>query len=128
MRESGGKIRIGAIAMLGAAAFAIVAVATLSISHAQLATAPWPMFHYNLAHTGLSPYNTSANPGTLKWKFATGSFIEYSSPAIGTDGTIYVGSDDGNLYAVNPDGTLEWTFATGGNVYSSPAIGNDGTI
>ncbi|MEN2984879.1 MAG: PQQ-binding-like beta-propeller repeat protein, partial [Dictyoglomaceae bacterium] len=28
--------------------------------------------------------------GTLKWKFKTGNWIE-SSPAIGKDGTIYVG-------------------------------------
>ncbi len=52
----------------------------------------------------------------------------YSSPAIGSDGTIYVGSDDHNLYAINPNGTQKWAFKTGGNVPSSPAIGSDGTI
>ena len=51
-----------------------------------------------------------------------------SSPAIGGDGTIYVGSLDQNLYAVNPDGSQKWTFATGAIVTSSPAIGADGTI
>ena len=35
---------------------------------------------------------------------------------------------DGTLYALNPDGTLRWKFATGGNIESSPAIGEDGTI
>ena len=38
----------------------------------------------------------------------------HSSPAIGADGTIYVGSDDGKLYAINPDGTQKWAFTTGG--------------
>ncbi len=57
----------------------------------------------------------------------------YSSPAIGADGTIYVGgaaSDNANnaLYAVNPDGTVKWTFQTGNFVASSPAISADGTI
>ncbi len=33
------------------------------------------------------------------------------SPAIGPDGTIYVGSIDGHMYAVNTDGTVKWTFA-----------------
>ena len=47
-----------------------------------------------------------------KWAFKAGDDVE-SSPAIGSDGTIYVGSDDDNLYALNPDGTLKWTFATG---------------
>ena len=44
----------------------------------------------------------------------------YSSPAIGADGTIYVGSDDNNLYAVNPNGTLQWAFPTGGYVALLP--------
>ena len=39
-------------------------------------------------------------PGTLKWSYTTGCDI-YSSPAIASDGTIYVGSLwDGKLYAI----------------------------
>lgn len=52
----------------------------------------------------------------------------YSSPAIGPDGTIYVGSQDDYLYAVNPDSSLKWRFNAGGVVRSSPAVGADGTI
>jgi len=52
----------------------------------------------------------------------------YSSPAIGPDGTIYVGSQDNCLYAVNSDGTLKWRRLTGGPVRSSPAIASDGTV
>jgi outer membrane protein assembly factor BamB len=52
----------------------------------------------------------------------------HSSPAIGPDGTIYVGSQDDYLYAVNHDGTLKWRLQTGGVVRSSPAIAADGTI
>ena len=52
-----------------------------------------------------------------------------SSPAIGADGTIYVGSEDGNLYAINPaDGSQKWMSSTGNAIESSPAIGADGTI
>jgi len=51
-----------------------------------------------------------------------------SSPAIGADGTIYVGSWDGKLYAVNPDGTEKWVFTTLNQIQSSPAIADDGTI
>ena len=50
-----------------------------------------------------------------------------SSPAVGADGTIYVGSDDDNLYALNPNGTLKWKFSTG-NWGVSPAVGTDGTL
>ncbi len=66
-------------------------------------------------------------PGTLKWEFQTGYDI-WSSPAIGSDGTIYIGSLDSHLYAINPDGSQKWDFLTGGESYSSPAIGSDGTI
>ncbi len=66
-------------------------------------------------------------PGYVKWRFRTGDRID-SSPAIGDDGTIYVGSEDNNLYAINPDGSLKWKFETGSDIYSSPAIGDDGTI
>ncbi|MHC4687983.1 MAG: outer membrane protein assembly factor BamB family protein, partial [Planctomycetota bacterium] len=67
------------------------------------------------------------NPdGTEKWRFVTGGDVR-SPPAIGADGTIYVGSRDNNLYAINRNGTEKWRFATGGDVYS-PAIGADGTI
>ena len=52
----------------------------------------------------------------------------YSSPAVSADGTVYVGSYDGRLYAINPDSSGRWKFATGGAVYSSPAVGADGTI
>jgi hypothetical protein len=65
--------------------------------------------------------------GTLKWKFETGGLV-ISSPAIGSDGTVYVGSNDSYLYAINPDGTLKWKFETEGSVESSPAIGSDGTV
>ena len=51
-----------------------------------------------------------------------------SSPAIGQDGTIYVGSGDSYLYAIGSDGNLKWKFGTGYWVHSSPAIGQNGVI
>ena len=65
--------------------------------------------------------------GTQKWTFLTGNQVN-SSPAIGSDGTIYVGSNDGKLYAFNSDGTQKWSLSLGEAVESSPAIGSDGTI
>jgi outer membrane protein assembly factor BamB len=59
--------------------------------------------------------------GTLKWKYKTDSWVK-SSPAIGADGTVYVGSIDHHLYAINPDGTLKWRYGIGTGV-PSPAIG-----
>lgn len=62
-----------------------------------------------------------------KWSFITDGEID-SSPVVGDDGTIYVGSRDKKLYAINADGSQKWEFATGGAVKSSSAIGFDGTI
>ena len=62
-----------------------------------------------------------------QWAFETGSSVT-SSPAIGSDGTIYVGSWDDNLYAINPDGSKKWAFETGGDISRSLAIGSGGII
>ncbi len=69
--------------------------------------------------------------GTVKWRYSFGprhsSFN--SSPAIGADGTVYFGSHDGNLHAVNPDGTGKWVAQIGsGRINGAPAIGEDGMI
>lgn len=73
----------------------------------------------------------ATEPGTLKWSYQTGSLANFS-PAIGSDGTIYVAAADNNLYALNRDGTLKWIYQTGKKqpywTDSSPAIGADGTI
>jgi len=59
-------------------------------------------------------------PGTQKWVFPERATY---SPAIGSDGTLYVSSDN-TLYAVNPNLTKKWSFHSGGHV----TIGTDGTI
>jgi PKD repeat protein len=38
--------------------------------------------------------------GIEKWSFATGNDV-FSSPVISSDGTLYVGSKDNNLYAIH---------------------------
>ncbi|MEO0226265.1 MAG: PQQ-binding-like beta-propeller repeat protein [candidate division WOR-3 bacterium] len=65
--------------------------------------------------------------GHLRFTYKTGDLVK-SSPAIGRDGTIYFGSDDSYLYAVQVNGILKWRFPTGGYIISSPAIAGDGTI
>ncbi|KLO24244.1 hypothetical protein X275_00740 [Marinitoga sp. 1197] len=63
----------------------------------------------------------------LKWKYKTGGDV-FSSPAIGSDRTIYIGSWDNYVYAINGDGTLKLKYKTEWDVSSSPVIGSDGTI
>ncbi len=60
--------------------------------------------------------------GAARWTYKLGGEVRASSPAVDSNGTIYVGSYDNLLYAVNPDGTLKRTWSTGDIIRSSPAI------
>jgi len=86
----------------------------------------WGMFGYDLRHTHSSPF-TGPNSPAKKWEYAIGGYV-YSSPAIDWNGTIYVGSMDYKVYAINHDGSTKWEFATDNWVFSSPAIDCDGTV
>jgi outer membrane protein assembly factor BamB len=79
-------------------------------------------FNWSRQSSGEGP----EKPGSA-WELSTGGAVN-SSPAVGGDGTVYVGSDDGSLYAIDASGQPRWSFATGGAVGSSPAIGMDGTV
>ncbi len=83
---------------------------------------------YFASSSGLLYALDTAN-GSLKWKYLRGGGNWESSPAIGPDGTIYIGGY-GSLHAVYPNGTRKWLypFSSQSIVYSSPAIGPDGTI
>ncbi len=79
------------------------------------------MFRGGPAHSGV--YNTSAPRAfhQIKWKFPTGDQI-VSSP-VWSEGTIYFGGDDGNIYAVDAaSGRQLWKHATGGPAPSTPAV------
>ena len=60
----------------------------------------------------------------LRWKFTAEDEIR-STPLI-HNGTVYVGTYDENLYALDPmSGALRWKFATEGGICSTPAALGD---
>ncbi|ODN30989.1 PQQ-binding-like beta-propeller repeat protein [Fervidobacterium thailandense] len=75
------------------------------------------------AESPIWSFTTEVPIGEVKWKYLTSGYSPsiISSPAIGSDGTIYVGSLD-TLYAITPDGTLKWWYTVNGQVLSSPAV------
>jgi outer membrane protein assembly factor BamB len=78
------------------------------------------MFRGNVQHTGV--YDAPGVPELhgVRWKFKTRGRV-YSSPAV-AGGVVFVGSTDGNLYAIDAaTGAERWKFATQGRVVSSPA-------
>ncbi len=54
--------------------------------------------------------------------------VDGSSPVIASDGTMYIGSTDGYLYAMDSKGSILWKFDSSGKIYSTPAIARDGSV
>ena len=76
---------------------------------------------------GLSRAEPIHYAATNLWKAEVGHYNQ-SSPAMDSNGVIYVTSWLGNLHAINPDGSTRWVIKFGGESVSTPAIGDDGTI
>jgi outer membrane protein assembly factor BamB len=99
-------------------AFLVLALAVLFACSAY--ATDWPIYRFNLEHTSFTPDAGPTN-NTVMWAYATGNTIE-SSPII-SNGIVYVGSFNNNVYAINAaTGTLNWSYGTGGNIYSAPSI------
>jgi len=80
-----------------------------------------PMFRGNLEHTGVYDAAGLSKFNTIKWKFHTGGRV-IGSPAV-VNGVVYVGSTDGNLYAIDAEsGAQRWKFTTKAWEVSSPAV------
>ncbi len=82
-------------------------------------------FRNNLMRTGEFTETGVSTPSVKeKWTFTTGAAIT-SSPVV-VNGTLYFGSDDFNVYAVDAaTGAQKWKFPTGNFVRSSATIVND---
>jgi hypothetical protein len=89
----------------------------------------------NSLHRGV--FAISPN-GTLLWNW-NNDWVWQSSPTIGTDGSIYVGTmfpeyadrpkvGNSSLIALDPNGHLEWQYNVSVNLLSSPAIAPGGGI
>ena len=66
--------------------------------------------------------------GSIRWVLEDLEDI-HGFPALGPDGTIFVAGRT-RLYAVRPDGEIEWTYEAADRVFflSSPAVAADGTL
>jgi outer membrane protein assembly factor BamB len=113
-------------------------------------TATAPMSMLNAKHTGKSNFSRSSllPPSAVKifmdpaLDYVSGNLFISPAIAIGGDGTLYVGSRDGILYALDPlaANTVKWRVVLGEvnnssstnifpkALYTTPAIGYDGTI
>jgi outer membrane protein assembly factor BamB len=94
------------------------------------------------------PRDPDGQTGTIRWKFRFAEFpgkqppvVSHSppagadgigsgaSPTIAQDGTIYVGANNSNFYAISPDGQLKWLFEAEreiAGIWTTAALSNDG--
>jgi len=93
----------------------------------QVAPSPnWPEFRFDDANSGMTSALGPLTGGALyAMTFPAGV---RSSVSFDRTDAMYVGADDGKLYALALDGVIRWTFATAGPVRTTPIVGSDGTI
>lgn len=78
-------------------------------------------FMGDAAHTGRSENRGPSKSPSPAWRYQTGARV-FASPVLGHDGTIYVGSLDGQFVALNPDGSLKWRYSAGQKIYPSALV------
>ena len=72
-------------------------------------------------HPGVTPQVLSAAPPAGANGIGSGA-----SPTVASDGTVYVGANNSNFYAISPDGSLQWTFEAEreiAGIWSTAALG-----
>jgi len=105
---------------------AIVLFCTVNVATASTGNYS-PTFYNNARHTSdhIPMARGSTSNGTLNWNYATeGNLDSFAT----SNGIVYIGSDDHNVYAINANtGTKIWNYTTGDVVESSPTVFN-GTV
>jgi outer membrane protein assembly factor BamB len=99
-------------------------------SNAGLAESPWPVYGHDAQHTQRSPYDGPRDPRVL-WTYRADHRI-LSTPAIGNDGTIYLGHGRNPLCAIDPvDGRERWCTTDNNGTSadrSSPVVAANGVV
>ena len=63
----------------------------------------------------------------LEWSYQTRGEI-WTRPAVDRSGGLYVGSQDGQLYALEASGAERWSYDAGAPVMTDAALGTDGAL
>lgn len=89
---------------------------------------------YIVTSTRYSPFGGMNNlyaintGGWIEWFHAIGGEGCTGSPVVLEDGTIYLGTLEGELIAFNDDGTIKWSYDSEESIKTTPAISENGTV
>ena len=82
-------------------------------------------------HLGPTPLVTSAQQGPGGGGGGASGIGSGASPTVGPDGTVYIGANNSNMYAVKPDGSMKWLFEADrelAGIWTTPAVSADGSM
>src|SRR5262245_33589343 len=105
----------------------------LAIAAALCLTGCWTQFRGSATRTGYQANETALGPGESArfirvWAAPTGGAVD-SSPAVSQSNTVFVGSNDGTVFAFNTTtGARVWSTTTTGAVTSSPALSTNNVV
>lgn len=80
-------------------------------------------------HLGPTPLMTSQAAGPGGGGGGANGIGSGASPTVAPDGTIYIGANNSNMYAVAPDGSMKWLFEAErelAGIWTTPCLSADG--
>lgn len=91
----------------------------------------WCMSGHDAQHSSFSPH-VGPRTNHLGWVLDLGGEVR-ANPVMAADGTIYVGTyqvggDPSQFYAINPDGTIKWSFDAPASIVNAASVAPDGSI
>ena len=82
-------------------------------------------------HLGSAPLVVSATPGPGGGGGGASGVGSGASPTVARDGTVYIGANNSNLYAITPDGSMKWLFEAErelAGIWTTPVLSADGSM
>ncbi|MBV9655931.1 MAG: hypothetical protein JOZ42_15360 [Acetobacteraceae bacterium] len=94
------------------------------------AAATWDRAHGDAANAGFTDVATRPAVQPSATVPNLGTFARGAGPVIGPDGTVYLGNEQGVLWALHADGSFYWNqpLGAGQSIQASPAVDSDGSI
>lgn len=74
-------------------------------------------------------YLNAVKDGVLLWSKAIGGYgYTPNTPTVANDGTIYIGTAEGDFYAITEEGSIKWSSNVGQPITKYANIADDGTV